>query len=284
MKIFAFRFDIDHEYGLKKGVPNILDLAKKYDFKFSFYINMGKVFDLKEFIKMKKNTTSPDIRKISIRQKLGNFRLLKAMLINPNVGLSNINMLKRIKNEGHELGLHGGMNHMIWHRGLDNLSYDELEKDFLASYHPFKRLFGNPDGFVSPGFKWNKNVLDLLDKFKIKYCSDIYYKEPFYPEYIGKKYKHMQIPLNVIGSPFTIPIIEWLYANGKSEDEIVRIVKDEILKNNVAILYGHPIFEGFKTNILNEIFEFVKSEGYKVMTLNEIANHYKNRIKYHRLK
>ena len=62
------------------------------------------------------------------------------------------------------------------------------------------------------------------------------------------------------------------------------MIKDEILKNNVAILYGHPIFEGFKTNILNEIFEFVKLEGYKVMTLNEIANHYKNRIKYHRLK
>ena len=173
----------------------------------------------------------------------------------------------------------------ILHQGKALAENNALVDEFMkASKTDRMKLL---EGIIEE-YKENKNkekALDILyklyDKYGIEYSGDIFHKKIFYPKYENKKYKHLQIPLTVVGSPPSVPIIEYLHANQK---DVVENAKKEILKNELAIMYGHPIFEGVKIKFLTEIFKFVKSEGYKVMTLSEIADYYKEKgVKHNKI-
>lgn len=277
-KIFCFRWDIDHIKCIEEGVPNILDICLEHNIKCSFFINLGKSMDLKLWsLGFKKSFNKVmDKDSLNVINKLGWFDFLKTLSRNQDVGLSHIKILKRILNEGHDLGLHGGMNHVTWSRNLDKFSIKELDRLLEESIGLYK-LRVNPvlEGFVSPGFKSNESLLILLDKYKIKYAGDLSGKEPFYPKINGRKTSCLQIPVTIIG-PGTIPILENLYARGLERNEIMKIVKEQIKEKDFAVWYGHPLFEGLKSKDFEEILLYVKEEGYRILTMKEIYEKYKN--------
>jgi len=57
----------------------------------------------------------------------------------------------------------------------------------------------------------------------------------------------------------------------------VDIVCKEIDKKDFAVIYGHPVFEGFKTDILRKIFNFVLENEYNVLRHDEIYERYKDK-------
>lgn len=278
-RIFSFRWDIDHLYGLERGVPNILSVCRDFNVKCSFYINLGKAYDLREWLfrSIKKSFDKlTDSASINIIQKLGYFRLLQLIFLNPNVGLSRIDILKTILNEGHELGLHGAMNHMLWSRRVWDFDIDTIEKMLQEAMLRFKENLGiNIFGFAAPGFRWSTDSLECIDRLGFAYTGDLPGNQPFYPKIDSKTYKHLCIPVTIIG-PSTVPIIEYHSALDKKENEIVDLVLKEIDKNEFAIIYGHPEFEGFKIGILKKIFSHVRDNGYRIMTHMDIYKKYKD--------
>ena len=52
--------------------------------------------------------------------------------------------IQQLQAEGHELGLHGGMDHVIWSRRFHELPDEDLAADVDESYHHFLRHFGRP--------------------------------------------------------------------------------------------------------------------------------------------
>ena len=277
-KVFSFRWDIDHLYGLEKGVPNILSVCRDYDIKCSFYINLGKAFNFKEWLfkSLRKSFDKlTDTSSINIIQKLGYLNLFHLIVFNPNVGLSRIDLLKRIIDEGHELGLHGAMNHMLWSRRIWDFDIDTIEKMLQEATLEFKKNLGiNILGFASPGFSWSRESLVCIDRIGFAYSGDLWGDKPFYPKLDGTTFNHMCLPVTLIG-PNTVPIIEYHSSIGKSDDEIADIVLKEIGKKDFAVIYGHPVFEGFKTDILRKIFSFVLENGYEILKHDEIYERYK---------
>ena len=56
-----------------------------------------------------------------------------------------------------------------------------------------------------------------------------------------------------------MPIIEYLVSLGKSDEEILEIIKKEIEEKELASFYIHGMFEArFKIKLLEEIFKFIK--------------------------
>lgn len=278
-KIFSFRWDIDHLYGLERGVPNILAVCRDFNVKCSFYINLGKAFDLIEWLlrSTKKSLDKlTDSASINIIRKLGYLRLLHLIFLNPNVGLSRVDILKRIINEGHELGLHGSMNHMLWSRRVSEFSIEDIEQILKEAILIFEKKVGiNIFGFAAPGFRWSRESLECVDRLGFAYTGDQLGDRPFYPKLDGTTFNHMCIPVTLIG-PDTIPIIEYYSARGINDFEIANTVLKEIEKIDFAVIYGHPVFEGFKTNILRKIFRFVLENGYEVLKHEEIYERYKD--------
>ena len=54
MKTVSFRFDIDTLTCIKSGVPKLIEISKKHNIEFTFFINFGKSINRKEVLRKKK--------------------------------------------------------------------------------------------------------------------------------------------------------------------------------------------------------------------------------------
>jgi undecaprenyl phosphate-alpha-L-ara4FN deformylase len=97
--------------------------------------------------------------------------------------------LNTIRQEGHELGLHG-FNHYNWMNRLNGRSTEEIKSWVSSGCDLFKLAFGfKPACFAAPRFKTTPNFLSVLDDFGFNYSSDYWGVQPFYPGCNGLKIK-----------------------------------------------------------------------------------------------
>ena len=268
-KLFSFRFDIDSLTDIEVGVPRLIEIAGTLDVRFTFFVNMGRSFNWSTVLSRQHPGARNSVSAARTINKLGLGRLLRTVILNPHIGFSHKKMLFRLLDNGHELGLHGGMDHPVWQWGLDNLSKVEIDDLLKPAYDHFVQLFGKPKGFASPGFRYNDFVLELMDDYGFEYASDMQGERPFVPE----NFRHLQIPVNIVG-PGHKPFIEAMLASGLRSEEVVKKCKAEvdavIEKNDIAVIYGHPAFEG-KFDGLMALFDLIKVEGYQVVPMMEIV-------------
>ena len=250
-KNFTLRIDIESDKGISEGVPKVLNLLKKYNLKASFYITMGGESNFLELLKHKQKIKSSGERGIQIWSLKDKIRMA---LFPKDFVIRNLKILKRIIDEGHELGLHG-WKHREWSRGLEKIN---IEKTIRRSKIKYFGLFGRePTSWASPGFNINNLVLKVLKKNRIKFISD----------FSGKTIKNYNgiknVPITITGHNRT-PIIEYLVSKRFSDEKIVEYLKKEIKKTSLASIYIHGMFEArFKLNILEEIFKFIQKNKIK---------------------
>ena len=244
-KTFTLRVDLESDKGIRYGLPRLLDLLKKYGIKASFYLVMGGESNLLEILRYRGGMTSSDERKIKVWSLRDKARMA---LIPKDFVVGNLNILRRIINEGHELGIHG-WKHREWTRGLDSV---DIKRTLNKAIIRYRRLFGrNPISFASPGFNINEPVLKALKEKGIEFISDFEGDKPRY--YHGIK----NVPITICGEKRT-PIIEYLVSKGKRDKEIVNFIDDRINKKSLASFYIHGLFEArFKLGILEEVFRFI---------------------------
>jgi peptidoglycan/xylan/chitin deacetylase (PgdA/CDA1 family) len=267
MKIFSFRFDIDSLADIETGVPRLIDLARELDVRFTFFVNMGRSYNWRvvsgQWSVAGENTAL--LRHASTMRRMGLWQTLRTVFFNPDIGLSHKKTLFRLLDDGHELGLHGGMDHPLWQWRLDVLSKEELHDLLKPAYDHFERLFGKPKGLASPGFTYNRYVLELVDEYGFEYASDMEGERPFRPE----GFRHMQIPVNVAG-PDRMSFIEHLRGTETGKAEVEKKVVAEIAGRECAVMYGHPACEG-KSKSLRDILYWVKKNGYRVVTMKKLS-------------
>lgn len=250
-KTFFLRVDIESNKGLEEGIPKLLNLLDKYDIKASFYVVMGGESGLYELLRYSGKLKTGNERNI----KLWNLREKIRMAFFPRDFVKkNENILIRILNEGHELGIHG-WKHRAWTRGLDKINVNEHIKKARQKY--IKLFNKTPISFCSPAFNINERVLSCLESNNIRFISDF---PGNFPDMHGKI---KNVPITIEGKD-KMPIIEYLVSEGKKDEEIFEIIKKEIKKEKLASFYIHDLFEArFKLNLLDKIFNFIKEEKIK---------------------
>jgi peptidoglycan/xylan/chitin deacetylase (PgdA/CDA1 family) len=249
-KTFTLRVDLESDKGIK-AIPKLMDLLKKYDIKASFYVVMGGESGIINLLRFRKTLDSSDERKIkvwSLKQKL------RVAFFPRDFVTSNLSILRKILNEGHEIGIHG-WKHREWTRGLEKI---DVEKTINKAIKKYIKLFGKkPISFASPGFNINEKVLAILEKKEIKFISD------FEGSSVKKYRKIKNVPITICGKNRT-PIIEYLVSKNIGDEEIIKILKKRIKENSLASFYIHGLFEArFKLGILEEIFRFIKKNKIK---------------------
>src|SRR3972149_3173759 len=129
-KTFTLRVDLESDKGIKEGLPKLLDLLKRYDLKASFYLVMGGESNIWEILKYRKKMASADERKIKVWTLKEKARMA---LFPKDFVKSNKNILQRILEEGHELGLHG-WKHREWTRGLERINIERTIDKAINRY------------------------------------------------------------------------------------------------------------------------------------------------------
>ena len=187
MKIFTLRIDLESDKGIKEGVPKILDLLKKHKIKASFYLSMGGESNFLEILKHRSSLKTSGERKIKLWSLKDKLRMVFFPI---DFVKKNKRILRRIINEGHELGLHG-WKHREWTRDLERIN---IKKKVKKSVKKYSKIFGKkPISFASPGFNTNNSVLRILEKNHIKFISD-------FPGDKLKKHNNLKnIPITIHG-------------------------------------------------------------------------------------
>ncbi len=256
---FVFRVDLESSKGISEGLPRLLDLLKEYDFKASFYLTMGGESNLFEILKYRGGNKGFSERKIKV---FSFFEKLRMVLFPRDFVKNNSSILKRIIEEGHELGIHG-WKHRRWTRGLEKIN---IAKDLDLAIEKYTSLFGKkPTSFASPAFRINEQVLSELKKRNINIISH--------------SSSDIKVPKGMINIPVTIkgrnnsPIIESMTEENYSDVEILGYIKSEIKKNKISVVYVHGLYECIqRLDLIKNILEHLKNSKTPVKTIEEIAN------------
>jgi peptidoglycan/xylan/chitin deacetylase (PgdA/CDA1 family) len=272
-RLFAFRWDVDHRVCVTDGLPRIRAACRDFGVPNTFFINMGRSTNLREWLGKgvtRSKAKLADRDAVHLIKKTGWPRFVLETVLARPVGLSFIPEIQLLQAEGHELGLHGGMDHVIWSRRFRELPDEELIGDVEQSYAHFVRHFGKPVGFSSPGFYSDERVMALLDRLGFLYNGDGIGGEPRLAEAGGKTLRHWTIPVTLSG-PRTIPFLEFHGARGTPEAEVLRLLDEHLEAHDEVILYGHPCYEGVREGVLRKVFGRVVERGFRFVTMQTMA-------------
>jgi peptidoglycan/xylan/chitin deacetylase (PgdA/CDA1 family) len=272
-RVFSYRWDIDHRACITDGLPRILDVCDELGVKNTFFVNMGRSTNLREWLgkglrgsRAKLN----DMEAVHLIKKIGWPRFALETLLSRPVGATQIKSLEQLLRRGHELGLHGGADHVIWSRRFAQLPEAEIAADVIRTLELYTKHFGKPQGFTSPGFKSDERVRRLVDRLGFSYDGDAIGGEPHRGLVAGDRVRHWTIPVTLCG-PRTIPLVEWHGARGSTEDEIVGDILSRIANESWVVLYGHPCYEGVRVGLLRRVFAAVQRAGFRFLTHAQMA-------------
>jgi peptidoglycan/xylan/chitin deacetylase (PgdA/CDA1 family) len=272
-RLFAFRWDVDHRVCATDGLPKIRSVCRDFGVPNTFFVNMGRSTNLVEWIgsgMARSKAKLADREAVHLIKKTGWPRFLIETALSRPVGLSFVPLLQSLQAEGHELGLHGGMDHVVWSRRFHELPDETLEADVDESYRHFVRHFSKPAGFSSPGFYSDERVMALLERLGFLYNGDAIGGEPHRATSEGRELRHWTIPVTLSG-PRTIPFLEYHGARGTPESEWLRQLNDHLDTTDSVVLYGHPCYEGVRDKILRQVFATVLERGFRFVTMQTMA-------------
>ncbi len=269
----SIRFDIDTIPGVEKGLFNLLKLARELNVRFTFFVNMGRTFDLKTALCGTRDdsgdSTGRGVRQTPV-EHLGVEGILKTILFNPNLGVEYARQIRRVLDEGHELALHGGMNHPRWQHGLSAMTTAEIRRTLDRALAVFREYFGRrPRGFASPGFNSDWRVERILSEFDFTYHADSRRGSPR----MSDSSPIAVVPCTLMG-PAGVPIVEYLLSQQYNRSDLVRHVMSELGNKKYACLYGHPVCEGRHYVLLKDILQRAMEEGWLIRTHHEIVREF----------
>jgi peptidoglycan/xylan/chitin deacetylase (PgdA/CDA1 family) len=273
-KLFSFRWDIDHRACITDGLPRIVNVCNEFGVKNTFFVNMGRSTNLREWLSkggLKGSKAKlQDMEAIHLIKKIGWPRFILETLLSRPVGRSFIGRLEALAKAGHELGLHGGSDHVVWSRRFFELSESTIAQDVADAHAEFSRLFGVPAGFTSPGFKSDERITRIVEGLGFSYDGDGIGGSPHRPSYGKQTATHWRIPVTICG-PRTVPFLEWHGARATPAAQVISELNARLDENDWVVLYGHPCYEGVQDALLREVFGAVLRRGFRFVTHQEMA-------------
>lgn len=258
----ALRVDVDTRRGLLDGVPRLLELFRRLDVRASFFVTFG-----------------PDRSGLAIRRAWRPSFLLKMWRTNPfrlygvrtllsgtflrpqPVGAGSPTLLRHVEAEGHEVCPHG-YDHVGWQDRIHRMSAADIERDLELAVTAYQAVLNHPPpATAAPGWRCTAPGLAVQDRFGFLYASDVRGTRPFWPVYLGRPLKTLQVPT-------TLPTL----------DEILGGVRDIVgalsqsLKPGLNVLTVHAEVEG--GTLLDPFDQFLAgllSRGVRVLSLGEVA-------------
>lgn len=270
---FVFRWDVDHRVCVTDGIPRIRAVCRDFGVPNTFFVNMGRSTNLREWLgkgMVRSKAKLADRDAVHLIRKTGWPRFLLETALARPVGLNFIPALQELQHEGHELGLHGGMDHVVWSRRFHELPDDVLEADVHESYAHFVRNFGRPEGFTSPGFYSDGRVMRMVERMGFAYDGDAIGSEPRRATADGESLRHWTVPVTLSG-PRTVPFLEYHGARRTPEELVLEELDRHLEGHDLVVLYGHPCYEGVRDQVLRRVFARVLERGFNFVTMQALA-------------
>lgn len=267
----ALKIDIDTFQGAKLGTPKLLNILKKFNIKATFFATLGPDNSGKAIFRVFTKGFVKRMFKLRAAKTYGLKTLFYGTLLPaPVIADRCSGIIKEIKKQGHEIGLHA-YDHVKWHNYLQKMSLEEIKNEFSLGVKMYKKIFNKlPKSFASPGWQCNEHSLEVEDSYNLLYSSDTRGKYPFFPK-IKKKFKTLQIPT-------TLPTFDELIIQGVTE-EYAPLKMVSLLSNKYFnVLNIHPEFEGAtRMGLFRKFLEKLENKDILFLKLGDIATNFKKK-------
>jgi undecaprenyl phosphate-alpha-L-ara4FN deformylase len=273
----AIRIDVDSARDIAL-LPELLELLKRRDIKGTFFIATGPDRLALNFFK---HLAHPRGYTQFIRSRPLRYG---AHCLNGIVRSTEVEaapeILQRVSEEGHELGLHG-YDHFSWISKLSTMDEISIKKLIGTGMRALEGATqAKVKSFASPGFTVTSALLRAIDAFDFDYSSDFKSNgptSPFYPEIGSDKRAVIQVPVSMdsIGELFT---------KGLSAGEIkarISACGDVGHSNRLPfVVYAHPAYElGCQKGLFSSVLKDLREDArFKFLTLAQIARQWKVRV------
>ncbi|MBP1749814.1 MAG: arnD [Deltaproteobacteria bacterium] len=266
-RTIGVKVDVDTFVGMRNGVPVLLDIFRNHGIKASFFVPMGRdntgrtvkrVFTRKGFLKK----TS----RVGIVSTYGVKTLMYGLVLpGPHIARKNIELIRKIIKDGHELGIHG-YDHVKWHDSIKYFDEQDTRREIEKLLSAYREIVGvNARSFAAPGWMINPFALEIFNERGLVYSSDTRGISPFYPEMSGKKFPILQIPT-------TLPTLDEVIGIVSADEKVLVDHYIGLLTDGLNIMTVHTELEGKRwSGFLSSFINEAKKRGFTFTRLVDIA-------------
>ncbi len=175
--------------------------------------------------------------------------------------------IKRVVDEGHELGCHGYL-----HERFDHLSREKAE-DAINRATEILGEFDNIVSFRAPNFKFPSEYIKILANNGYKVDSSLACYKPHFRKSITSNGKIVRVPASITSSVLRLPVPIVLPLLSYITNPVLFVHPWEFVDlSNYKIRFDCKFNTGTRAlNNLKNIIEYFKLKGYEFITLKNFA-------------
>ncbi len=184
----------------------------------------------------------------------------------PPVGEALPQLLRQVRDGGHEIGLHG-WDHVGWHDGLTRMTDAQVHGSLTHASRLFDQsLESAPNYSGVPGWQVTAASLRIQEEFGFKFASDCRGRRPFYPLVDGTVLGTLQVPTTLPTSD------EVLGTVGITVENLADYYRSKLIEDSVNVLGLHAELEGLGSmKWLHEFLSRSQRDGDRFQLLTEVA-------------
>ena len=259
MPMLGLKIDVDTYWGMKNGVPSLLQTLKQFNLKGTFFLSIGPDNSGRAALQLIKNPLF--LKKMMRTNALALYGWKTAfygtLLPAPMIALSFPQVVKDIIAAGHEVQFHA-WDHRRWQDELTVKSVNWIREWFARGMSGFEKLTGRkPTAFGAPSWLIDDRVLSIIKEYKFEYLSCTRANASFIHETI-----------NVLEIPSDLPCFEEIDAQ-----KGVSIISDLLKDGKTQVLPVHSEVEGgIFQNQFRELLKKALSMNIEIVPLNKIKD------------
>jgi len=266
----CLKIDVDTHRGTRVGVPHLLEILARHQAKATFLFSLGPDHTGRALKRVFRPGFMRKVSRTSVLEHYGMVTLLYGTLLpGPDIGLRNADIMRQVRDAGHEVGIHT-YDHVKWQDGVAHQDAEWTQREMKLACDRFQQIFGEPArSHGAAGWQMNRHAYRLTQRLGFRYCSDTRGTHPFVPIHDAEIFACPQLPT-------TLPTLDELIGvDGITADNVADHVLDRsatpLASGHVYTL--HAELEGMKlAPVFDKLLSGWRAQGYALGTLRDLAD------------
>jgi peptidoglycan/xylan/chitin deacetylase (PgdA/CDA1 family) len=263
----ALKIDVNTYRGTRDGVPRLIDILKAHGAGATFLFTLGpdrsgrairRLFHPGVFSKAWRNQT---VRNYGLRTLF-----YGTLLPAPDIGAQCAGIMRRARDGGFEVGIHG-YDRVLWQHRAAGADAEWTRRQMELACARFEEIFGEPARVHgAAGWQMNRYAYRLTQRLGFNYCSDTRGSGPFIPIYQAEIIACPQLPT-------TLPTLDEMLGVGgvtvgNVAERLLELSRHPPATGHVFTL--HAELEGMKlAPVFEKLMEGWRAQGYELTSLHD---------------
>ncbi len=275
----GLKIDVDTYRGTREGVPRLLDVLKRNGAQASFFFTLGPDRSGRVVNRIFQRGFLGKAARVSLLEHYGLKTMLYGTLLPaPDIGRNCAEILRGVRDEGFEVGIHCFEN-VRWQDRAAHADAAWTPREMQLAVERYTEIFGEaPKAHAAAGWQTNRDALRLTQRLGFDYASDTRGTHPFIPTWDAEIIACPQLPT-------TLPTLDELIGR---DGITLENVAQQLLSLTASPRDGGHVFtlraelEGGKwLPVFEQLLSGWKAQGYDLVSLRQFLQNVKGTLPRH---